>query len=74
VIFRKRIIDALWTIDQQRFAYIDENTIGGRCPVCTTGHIRVDFHGTTPRADLSCSLGCAELDIARGLVGRRAIR
>jgi hypothetical protein len=74
VAFRMTIIDAIWAADQQRFAYVDENTIGGACPVCTAGHVRVDFHGTAARADLSCSLGCAEADIAHGIAGRRATR
>jgi hypothetical protein len=67
VIFRKRIIDGIWAIDQQRFVYIDENTIGGGCPVCADGHVTVAFHGRAPRADITCSLGCAELDIAHAL-------
>jgi hypothetical protein len=67
VIFRKRIIDALWAVDSRRFVYVDEDTIGGACPVCITGHVRVYFHGRAARADISCSLGCVELDIAHAL-------
>jgi hypothetical protein len=71
MVFRKKIVDALWAVDPLRFVYVDENRIGGRCPVCTDGHVRVDFHGTAPRADASCSRGCTEDDIARELAARR---
>jgi endogenous inhibitor of DNA gyrase (YacG/DUF329 family) len=72
VVFRMALIGALWAVDPKRFVYVNEDRIGGRCPICATGHVTVDFHGTTPRADISCSLGCAEIDIAHGIAGRRA--
>jgi hypothetical protein len=72
VSFRRTIIDALWAVDPQLFVYINEDTIGGRCPICATGHVRVNFHGRAARADISCSLGCSEIDIAHGIAGRRA--
>jgi hypothetical protein len=73
-IFRRTIIDALWAIDPQRFHYLDQNTVVGACPLCLDGALRVFFHGTTPAADLKCSFGCAELDIAHAIPRRRAAR
>lgn len=74
VVFRKRIIDALCAIDKERFVYINEDKILGPCPICITGYVAVYFHGRAPRADITCSLGCAEADIARAIAGRRATR
>jgi hypothetical protein len=65
--FRKRIIRAL----SDGFLYIDADTFIATCPACTAGHVRVFFHGTAERADLTCSLGCAEADIARAVGGLR---
>jgi hypothetical protein len=73
-IFRRMIADALYAIDKWRFVYIDQNTVVGACPLCLDGRLRVFFHGTTPAADLQCSLGCAELDIAHAIPRRRAAR
>ena len=69
VTFRKRIIAALVRVDSERFWYLDENTCAGACPVCRSGWVTVSFHGTAPRADLACSLGCPEHEIA-GDAGR----
>ncbi len=74
VVFRKAIVDGLWALEKSRFAYIDRNTVQGACPLCIDGTLRVDFKGTTPRADLTCSFGCDEQDIGRALIGRRAVR
>ena len=47
----------------------------GVCPVCRAGppaYLWVRFHGKASRADLHCSLGCEERDIARAILSRRA--
>ena len=75
--FRKAIIDALWTLDRDRFAYLDEDTIVGACPICAAElpeYLVVRFHGKAPRADVSCSLGCNGKAIARALGPRKARR
>jgi hypothetical protein len=73
-IFRRGIIRALVAIDQQRFVYINENRVIGACPLCLDGTVRVDFLGTTPRADLACNLGCAEHEVAEALGRSRKAR
>jgi hypothetical protein len=62
--YRRAVIGGLVAVDKRRFAYLDENTILGACPLCLDGTVRVFFHGVAPRADLVCSLGCDELEIA----------
>jgi hypothetical protein len=74
VLFRRTIIDALVAVDPSRFHYIDRNTIVGGCPLCGDGNVRADFHDKAPRADLACSSGCAELDIAHAIKNRKAAR
>jgi hypothetical protein len=71
VTFRQTIVDRLWALDSRRFFYIDENRILGACPICGGGYVRVDFHGTTPRADITCSLGCDGFEVAGALGWRR---
>ena len=74
VMFRKSILGSLWAIDKTRFIYMDANTVLGPCPLCTDGTVRVDFKGSTPRADITCSLGCDEQDVGHALLGRSAAR
>ncbi len=70
VTFRKTIVDALWALDPQRFHYITVNRVAGACPACIDGRVRVDFCGRAPRADLVCSFGCPEFDIAHAIAAR----
>lgn len=63
--FRTRIIDAL-----DHFEYVNADTCVGACPVCD-GVLGVRFHGTAPRADLTCHAGCDERDVAAA-IGRLA--
>ena len=68
--FRERILTALDEIDPRRFVYIDRDRVVHVCPVCRAGlpeYLAVRFHGEAPRADLVCSLGCPELEIADAL-------
>lgn len=63
--FRRNIIRQL-----RGFTYIDSDRVVGDCPVCRTGppeFLTVRFHGRAERADLECSLGCAEAAIADAL-------
>jgi hypothetical protein len=67
--FRRKVIDGLVKLNREGFHYIDSGTVVGTCPVCRepAGYLAVTFHGRTPRADLVCSAGCDERDIARRL-------
>ena len=72
--FRERILTALDAIDASRFMYIDKDRVVHVCPVCRAGlpeYLSVRFHGEAPRADLRCSLGCPELEIAHAIGERR---
>jgi hypothetical protein len=72
--FRQHVVDAVYGVASRRFVYLDENTFIGACPVCIDGTVRVFFHGRAPRADVRCSLGCAEADLARVIGGLRRAR
>jgi hypothetical protein len=70
VVFRKRIIASLDRVDASRFVYLDEDRFVHICPVCLAGlpdYLVVRFHGKAPRADIKCSLGCPDDDLARAL-------
>jgi hypothetical protein len=65
--FRKQILDVLWRLDRSRFMYLDEDRCAGACPVCRAAlpeHLAVRFHGVAPRADIVCSLGCPDDELA----------
>jgi hypothetical protein len=65
--FRGRISDKLWALDKDRYWSLGDGHILGVCPVCRAGlpeYLSVRFHGRAARADLVCSLGCAEADLA----------
>ena len=71
--FRRRIIDALFAVDDSTFIYINADKVLGTCPVCESSrpeYLAVEFHGRTSRADLRCSRGCAPSEIARVIRGR----
>jgi hypothetical protein len=65
--FRQGIIDKLLALDRERFWYIDSDRVIGECPVCRAAlpeYLAVRFHGIAARADLVCSLGCPDLQLA----------
>ena len=70
--FRKAIVSTLAALDRERFFYIDRDRVAGVCPVCRAGFLAVRFHGKACRADLHCSLGCDEREVARSILPRKA--
>ena len=66
--FRRRIIGALDRVESERFVYIDEDRIVHVCPVCEAElpeYLVVRFHARAPRAEIRCSLGCPDGELAR---------
>lgn len=64
--FRGKIIDRLLAASRERYMSLGGRIIG-MFPVCRADlpdHLFVRFHGEALRADLVCSLGCPEADLA----------
>lgn len=65
--FRSKIADKLRALADDRVWFLYPDTMIGICPVCQARlpeHLTVRFHGLADRADLCCSLGCPEAEIA----------
>jgi hypothetical protein len=69
VLFRERIIARLNRIDRSRFFYIEGDRMAHVCPVCQSpdGWLSIHFLERTPTADIQCSLGCSDDELARAL-------
>ena len=70
VAFRRRVLDALDTIDPARFIYIDRDRCVHVCPACRSDlpdYLAINWRGELAVADFRCSRGCATALIAAAI-------